>query len=359
MRGSFEIPYAQVAQWCEKYPDRFSGLAGVDPFRGVEGLRDLDRAVQDYGFVGAHLYPHWFKLAPDAALYYPYFARCCELDIPIMMQVGQNLIYQKDLRLPSVARPILLDQVAIDFPDLKLLGIHIGVPWTEEMIAMAWKHANVFIGIDAYAPKYIPASLLHYMNSYGADKVLFGTDWPVVDPERAVKEMADHNLKPAAFEKIMRTNALKVFRPVNWAPPPDSFRSLTVSSGLRAAALRDPGKTALIMGKEARTYASVVQNVNRIANLALHHLGLGPGRNAAIIAPNCMEYLEIVAGVFGRGRGPWRHQTQGLPLPSWPTSATTLRRRSSLSIPIAPKASILRAWPPCGASSSSAQTMRD
>ena len=212
MKGSFEIPYRQVADWCRKYPDRFSGLAGVDPFRGIEGLRELDHAIRDLGFVGAHLYPHWFKLAPDAALYYPYYARCCELDIPIMMQVGQNLIYQKEVRLPSVARPILLDQIAIDFPDLKLLGIHVGVPWTDEMIAMAWKHANVYIGIDAYAPKYLPAALVHYMNSYGADKVLFGTDWPVIDPERAVREIAELKLKPQSLQKIMRDNALKVFR---------------------------------------------------------------------------------------------------------------------------------------------------
>ena len=212
MRGSFEIPYAQVAQWCEKHPDRFSGLAGVDPYRGVEGLKELDHAVNDLGFVGAHLYPHWFKLAPDAALYYPYYARCVELDVPIMMQVGQNLIYQKTVRLPSVARPILLDQVAIDFPDLKLIGIHLGVPWTDEMIAMAWKHENVFIGLDAYAPKYFPPALVHYMKSYGSHKVLFGTDWPVIDPERAVAEMADHRLKPVAYEQVMRTNALKLFK---------------------------------------------------------------------------------------------------------------------------------------------------
>lgn len=212
MKGSFEIPYAQVARWCEKHPDRFSGLAGVDPYRGMQGLRDLAHAVKELGFVGAHLYPHWFKLAPDAALYYPYYAKCCELDIPLMMQVGQNLIYQKEVRLPSVARPILLDQIAIDFPELRLLGIHIGVPWTDEMIAMAWKHANVYIGIDAYAPKYLPASLVHYMNSYGADKVMFGTDWPVIDPERAVTEMRAHEFRPGAFEKIMRGTAQKVFK---------------------------------------------------------------------------------------------------------------------------------------------------
>ena len=212
MQGSFEIPYAEIARWCDAYPDRFSGLAGVDPYRGVQGLKELDHAVKNLGFVGAHLYPHWFRLAPDQALYYPYYARCCELEIPIMMQVGQNLIYQKEVRLPSVARPILLDQIAIDFPDLDLIGIHIGTPWAEEMIAMAWKHERVYIGIDAYAPKHLSAALINYMNTYGQEKVLFGTDWPVIDPERAVDETEAHDFRPAAYAKVMRETAVRLFR---------------------------------------------------------------------------------------------------------------------------------------------------
>jgi uncharacterized protein len=212
VRGSFEIPYARVAEVCAAHPTRFSGLAGVDPFRGMQGLRELESAVRDHGFVGAHLYPHWFGLAPDHAKYYPYYAKCCELDIPIMMQVGQNLIYSRERRLPTVARPICLDQVAIDFPELKLLGIHIGMPWTDEMIAMAWKHENVFIGVDAYAPKHWPAQLVHYLNSYGRAKVLFGTDWPVIDPERAVQEIEVLGLRPETLAALMRENALRVFR---------------------------------------------------------------------------------------------------------------------------------------------------
>jgi len=211
-QGSFEIPYRRVHDVCKQYPDRFSGLAGVDPYRGMQGLRDLESAVKDYGFVGAHLYPHWFGLAPDHAKYYPYYAKCCELDIPIMMQVGHNLIYQRDRRLPSVGRPICLDQVAIDFPELKLLGIHIGIPWTDEMISMAWKHENVFIGVDAYAPKHWPQQLVHYLNTYGRHKVLFGTDWPVIDPERAVAEIDGLDLRPEAKAMLMRDNALRVFR---------------------------------------------------------------------------------------------------------------------------------------------------
>lgn len=212
VRGSFEVPYDYVHEACQQYPDRFSGLAGVDPTRGMQGLRDLEAAVRDYGFVGAHWYPHWFSMPPDAAQIYPYYAKCCELDIPIMMQVGQNLIYSRDRRLPSVARPILLDRVAIDFPDLKIIGIHIGIPWTDEMIAMCWKHENVFTAGDAYAPRYWPRQYVHYADTIGRHKVMFGTDWPVIAPERAVREAAELDLKDESRRSLMRDNALRVFR---------------------------------------------------------------------------------------------------------------------------------------------------
>ena len=140
VKGSFELPYERVHEVCDRHPDRFSGLAGIDPYRGMQGLRDLEHAVKKLRFVGAHLYPHWYGLAPDHAKYYPYYAKCCELGIPIMMQVGHNLVYSRERRLPSVGRPICLDQVAIDFPELTLIGIHIGIPWTDEMISMCWKH---------------------------------------------------------------------------------------------------------------------------------------------------------------------------------------------------------------------------
>jgi predicted TIM-barrel fold metal-dependent hydrolase len=210
-KGGFEIPYRDVYEVCEQHPDRFSGLAGIDPYRGMQQLRDLEQAVNEYGFVGAHLYPHWCELAPDHAKYYPIYAKCCELDIPIMMQVGHNLVYSRERRLPSVARPITLDQVAIDFPELKLIGIHIGIPWTNEMISMCWKHANVYTAGDAYAPKYWPQEYVHYANSYGKHKVMFGTDWPVIDPERAVAEVEELGLKPEAKQMLMRDNAARVF----------------------------------------------------------------------------------------------------------------------------------------------------
>jgi predicted TIM-barrel fold metal-dependent hydrolase len=216
VRGSFELPYARIARICRKWPDRFSGLAGVDPFRGMRGIADLDQAVRELGFVGAHLYPHWFGLPPDHAKYYPYYSKCAELGVPIMMQVGHNLVYSRERRLPSVGRPITLDQVAIDFPELTIIGIHIGVPWTDEMISMCWKHANVYTAGDAYAPRHWPKQYVHYANTYGRGKVLFGTDWPVIDPERAVREVQELGLRPEAERALMRDTALRVFKLPGW-----------------------------------------------------------------------------------------------------------------------------------------------
>jgi predicted TIM-barrel fold metal-dependent hydrolase len=163
----YHVPYELVAQAVRADPDRFSGLAGLDPTEGMAGVRELERAVGELGFIGAHCYPHWFELPPDHAKWYPFYAKCVELDVPVQLQVGQSLIYDASYPRRSVGRPIALDAVACDFPELQLIGIHVGIPWTHEMIAMAWKHPNVFIGSDAHSPKYWPPQFVQYLNSYG------------------------------------------------------------------------------------------------------------------------------------------------------------------------------------------------
>ena len=209
--ASYHIPYQVVVDAVKAYPDRFFGLAGIDPFEGMAGVRELERAVSELGFIGAHVYPHWFELAPDHAKYYPFYAKCVELGVPIQLQVGQSLIYSPANPMRSVGQPITLDAVACDFPELKLIGIHIGIPWHDEMIAMAWKHPNVYIGSDAHAPKYWPQSFVRYLNSYGQDKVVFGTDFPVIDFGRAMDEIAGLDLKPEILAKLLRRNAEKIY----------------------------------------------------------------------------------------------------------------------------------------------------
>lgn len=210
-RIHFRVGADKVAAVVEKHPDRFSGLIGVDPTEGMRGVRELEYAVKNLGFVGAHLYPHWFELPPDHARFYPAYAKCAELDVPIQMQVGHCLRYSAERPLRSVGRPIALDTIACDFPELKIVGIHIGWPWTEEMISVAYKHPNVYIGSDAYAPKHWPERFVHFVNSWGADKSLFGTDFPVIEPERARREIDQLGLRTGSRAKFLRNNAIQLY----------------------------------------------------------------------------------------------------------------------------------------------------
>ena len=211
LSGSWHLPYETVADAVKRHPDRFYGLAGVDPTEGMKGVYALQRAVEDLGFIGAHSYPHWFELPPDHARYYPFYAKCVELGIPIQLQVGQSLVYDPERPLRSVGRPITLDAVACDFPELKLIGIHIGIPWVDEMIAMAWKHPNVYIGADAYAPRHWPAQFVRYIDTYGQDKVMFGTDFPVLSFERVRREVDELGLRPEPRRKFLRDNAVRIY----------------------------------------------------------------------------------------------------------------------------------------------------
>ena len=209
--GCYHMPYSVVADACAKYPERFYGLAGIDPFEGMNGVRAFEDAVNNMGFIGAHLYPHWFELAPDHAKYYPFYAKCCELNVPIQMQVGQSMVYSQEYRTKSVGQPIALDAVACDFPELKLIGIHVGIPWHDEMISMAWKHENIFIGCDAHRPKYWPKSFIHYLNSYGQDKIIFGTDFPVLEFKKTIDDIDALGLKSEVRKKLLRDNVARIY----------------------------------------------------------------------------------------------------------------------------------------------------
>ena len=127
------------------------------------------------------------------------------------MQVGHCLLYSKERPLPSVGRPITLDTIACDFPELKLIGIHTGWPWVEEMISVSWKHPNVYIGTDAYAPKYWKPELIHFIDSWGQTKVLFGTDFPVIEFRRATAEVEELKFKKVSKENLMWKNAARVY----------------------------------------------------------------------------------------------------------------------------------------------------
>lgn len=212
--GEWEITYKRVYDVCERYPDRFRPIAGIDPNRGMAGVKELEIAVTEYGFIGAHLYPHWFGMAPDHALYFPYYAKCAELEVPIQIQVGHSA----QRRMPTVARPMSLDMVAIAMPELKLFLIHTGWPYIGESISVAWKHEHVYIGTDAHAPRYWEPEFIQFINTRGRKKVIFGTDWPIIDFERARKEILEIGIRDASMPWLMRENCRRLYD--LWELPP-------------------------------------------------------------------------------------------------------------------------------------------
>lgn len=206
--GRWVITNDQVAELVRAHPDRFVGVATVDLDHPMAALAELEHAVSELGFRALRVIPWLWDRPPDHRLYYPLYARCVELGIPFCTQVGHT-----GPAMPSEpGRPIpYLDRVALDFPELIIVGGHIGHPWTEEMIGLAWKHDNVFIDTSAYAPRYYPPALIQFMASYGQDKVLFGTNFPQLPLERCAEEARALDFSPAITAKFLSGNARRVF----------------------------------------------------------------------------------------------------------------------------------------------------
>lgn len=199
----------EIAEFTRAYPERFVGVATVDLRRPVAAVRELERAVLELDCKALRIVPWLWQLAPNHRLYYPLYVKCIELDIPFCTQVGHT-----GPLLPSeTGRPVpYLDEVALDFPELRIVAGHIGHPWTDEMIGVAWKHDNVYIDTSAYLPRYYPAQLLQFMQSYGADKVLFGSNFPQLSLIRCMAQVKELGLIPEVETKFLHGNARRVFK---------------------------------------------------------------------------------------------------------------------------------------------------
>lgn len=196
----------EVAQYTKRYPDRFVGLAGYNPFRIKQSLEELERAVRNYGFKGVYIHIYGFDIPLHDRKMYPLYAKCVELDIPVSMQVGHVLE-----AMPSEhARPIYLDWIASDFPTLKIVGAHTGWPWVEELISVCYKWDNVYFGIDAWMPKYLKPEIIQFINSrMGQDRCLWGTNglpW-----KESLDQVEALGLREETKRKLLRDNAVELF----------------------------------------------------------------------------------------------------------------------------------------------------
>src|SRR2546423_1434369 len=203
------ISNEEVAEWVSAHPTRFAGLAAVDLNSPMEGVRELRRCATDLGFKGWRVVPWLWEAPPTDRRYYPLFAECVESGVPFCTQVGHT----GPLRPSETGRPIpYIDQVALDFPELVIVCGHVGYPWTEEMVAVARKHENVYIDTSAYTIKRLPDELLRFMKTgTGQRKVLFGTNYPMITPTHALAGLDELGLSDDARREFLRGNAERVF----------------------------------------------------------------------------------------------------------------------------------------------------
>ena len=207
--GQDLISNDEVAEWVRQHPTRFAGLATVDLDRPMVAVRELRRRVRDDGFVGLRLLPWLWGAPPTDRRYYPLFAECVELGVPFCTQVGHT----GPLRRSETGRPIpYIDEIALDFPELVIVCGHIGYPWTEEMIAVARKHENVYIDTSAYTTKRLPDELVAFMKTgTGGRKVLFGSNYPMILPSHALDGLDRLQLSDDTRAQYLHGNAARVF----------------------------------------------------------------------------------------------------------------------------------------------------
>jgi predicted TIM-barrel fold metal-dependent hydrolase len=208
------LPNDYYADLVRQYPERFIGIAGIDPLKGMDAVREI-RRCHELGLRGVAIRPFMFGIPPTHARMYPIYSTCVELDIPIWFHLSINY---STLSM-EVERPIHLDRVAQDFPDLKMIAGHGGWPWVAELTAVAWRNPNVYIDIASYLPKYLamPGSgwetLLNLGNSILQDKILFGSTWLFMG--QSIRQLADGvmelPLKEPVKEKWLYHNAAALF----------------------------------------------------------------------------------------------------------------------------------------------------
>jgi predicted TIM-barrel fold metal-dependent hydrolase len=173
----------------------------------MKTVRALERFVREAPVVLARVTPFGFDLAPNHALYYPIYAKCVELDLPITVNTGIP-----GPPVPGECQdPMHLDRVCLHFPELKLVMAHGADPWWGVAIRLMIKYRNLHLMTSAYLPKYLPPELLHFMNTRGQDKVIYASDHPAIPMERCLAEAAKLDLRPGVLDKFLYANAERLF----------------------------------------------------------------------------------------------------------------------------------------------------
>jgi predicted TIM-barrel fold metal-dependent hydrolase len=210
--GKTFVPNELVAPLAERHPDRFIPFAGADVLAGGAAVQSFERWVRERRFRGLSLRPFMIGLPADDRRYYPFYAKCVELDVPLSIHTSANWT---TTAVNDLGHPRHIDVVARDFPELRIVMSHAGYPWVLESVLLAWKYPHVYLELAAHRPKYLAEAgtgwepLLRFGQSTIADKVLFGTGWFLLGrpPADIVREFRALPVKPAVMERWLGRNA--------------------------------------------------------------------------------------------------------------------------------------------------------
>jgi uncharacterized protein len=211
LTANLREPKSSPIRFAEARPDRFAlAVGGLDLLRPMPTLRELEAFVRNLPVVSAVVGPSfWGDGMYDAgnAVYYPLYTKCCELELPLCMNTGLP-----GPPIPGEAQnPIHLDRVCVRFPELRLCMIHGADPWWEIAIRLMLKYPNLHLMTSAWAPKYLPDSLLHFMRTRGKKKVIFASDAPVLSITRTIGEAVALGLPPEVLDDYLYGNAQRFF----------------------------------------------------------------------------------------------------------------------------------------------------
>jgi predicted TIM-barrel fold metal-dependent hydrolase len=207
----------EVADIVKKYPRQFVGFASVDPWKGKRAVEEMSRAINELGLIGAKFHPGVQAFYPNDARFYPLYEKIVELNVPALFHTGTNGLGAgtpggMGIRM-DYTRPIYLDHVAADFPRMTIIGAHPAWPWHEEMLAIIAHKTNVFMDLSGWSPKYIPKSIMDEARTRLQDRILFGSDYPFILPQRWLADFASlEGFSAEVRKKILHDNAAKMLK---------------------------------------------------------------------------------------------------------------------------------------------------
>ena len=212
--ASRRITNEEIAELAHQHADVAIPFASVNPHRGAEGVRMAKRLISEYKVKGFKFHPSVQEFFPNDRMAYPLYEAIAEAKLPALFHTGQTGVGAgtpggSGIRL-KYSHPMLLDDVAADFPDMPIVLAHPSFPWQEEALSVATHKPQVYIDLSGWSPKYFPPILVQYANTLLKDKILFGSDYPAMSPERWMADFDKLAIKPEVRPLILKQNAAKL-----------------------------------------------------------------------------------------------------------------------------------------------------